>query len=137
VSAEDQPTIAPLAGCDEPLCAEALAGVAAFNAGEYFEQHEHFELAWMAESRPIREMYQGILQVGVAFYQIERGNWRGAVKMFRRGLPRLRMLPDVCRGLQIAKLRTVAEAIHTEISELGPERLAEFDPRKFPKIEYS
>jgi predicted metal-dependent hydrolase len=124
-----------LAGCDEPLSNEALAGLVAFNAGEYFEQHEHFEQVWMAEPRPIRMMYQGILQIGLAFYQIRRGNWRGTVKMFRRGLPRLRILPDICRGVRIAKLRTAAEAIHAEIVELGPDRLAEFDQSKFPKIE--
>ena len=53
--------------------------------GELTEQ----ERAWMAESRPIRDLYQGVLQVGLAFLQIEQGNWAGALKMFRRGLPRL------------------------------------------------
>jgi hypothetical protein len=81
-------------------------------------------------------MYQGILQVGVAFLQIERGNWAGAIKMFRRGLPRLRDLPDVCQGVQVGKFRAEAEAIHDEISKLGPERLAEFDQAKFPQIDF-
>lgn len=121
-------------GWDEPLHPEAAVGVAEFNAGHYFEQHEHFELAWGAEQRPIRDLYQGILQVGLAFLQIEQGNWAGALKMFRRGLPRLRDLPPVCQGVDVASLRTVAEAIHREVTQLGPARLAEFDRRKFPKI---
>lgn len=123
------------AGWDAPLSTEARAGVAAFNAGDYFEQHEHFEHAWIAEPRPIRELYQGILQVGVAFYQIQQGNWAGALKMFRRGLPRLRGLPPVCQGIHLARFRAVAEAIHAEITELGPDRLAEFDQSRFPQIE--
>ena len=122
-------------GWDEPLHPEALLGVKAFNAGEYFEQHEHFELAWMAEPRPIRDFYQGILQVGVAFFQIEQDNWAGALKLFRRGLPRLRDLPPVCQGINLATLRAAAEAIHLEITSLGPKGLAQFDQRKFPKIE--
>jgi predicted metal-dependent hydrolase/CheY-like chemotaxis protein len=129
------PPISYPAGWDEPLSEEARAGVAAFNAGDYFEQHEHFEHAWMAEPRPIRELYQGILQVGVAYYQIQRGNWAGALKMFRRGLPRLRGLPPVCQGIRLDRFRTVAEAIHAEVTELGPKRLAKFDQQRFPQIE--
>jgi predicted metal-dependent hydrolase/CheY-like chemotaxis protein len=121
-------------GWDEALSAEARLGVEEFNAGEFFEQHERFEEAWMAEPRPIRDLYQGILQVGVAFYQIERGNWAGALKLFRRGLPRLRDLPPVCQGIDLAALRAAAEAIHAEVSALGPERLHEFDQSRFPKI---
>ncbi len=123
-------------GWDDALSEKARIGVEEFNRGEYFEQHEHFEEAWMVEQRPIREMYQGVLQVGVAFLQIERGNWAGAIKMFRRGLPRLRTLPEVCQGIHIGNLRRYAETIHAEISALGAERLAEFEQGKFPKIEF-
>ena len=123
------------AGWDDVLSEEALAGVLAFNAGDYWDQHEHFEAAWLAEERPIREMYQGILQVGVAFLLIQRGKWAGAVKMFRRGLPRLRGLPDICQGIHIAPLRAQAEAIHREITALGRDGLNCFDQSQFPKIE--
>jgi predicted metal-dependent hydrolase len=128
------PPVVYLAGWDAPLPPKARAGVEAFNHGDYFEQHELFEEAWMAESLPIREMYQGILQVGVAFFQIEQNNWAGALKLFRRGLPRLRSLPPICQGVDIAALRDAAEAIHREVTALGPERLHEFERSKFPKI---
>jgi len=124
-------------GWDDQLSNLARTGLHEFNQGEYFEQHEHLELAWQAETRPIREMYQGILQVGVAFLQIERGNWIGAIKMFRRALPRLRTLPPICQGVNIAALRSAAEAIHAEVTALGPERLAEFDQSRFPQIEFA
>lgn len=123
-------------GWDDPLSDLARTGLVEFNRGEYFEQHEHLELAWQAEKRPIREMYQGILQVGVAFLQIERGNWIGAIKMFRRGLPRLRTLPPICQGINMAAFCRAAEAIHAEVTALGPARLAEFDQSRFPKIEF-
>jgi CheY-like chemotaxis protein len=122
-------------GWDQPLPPEALAAVEEFNAGHYFEQHEHFETAWRGEPRPIRDLYQGVLQVGLAFLQIEQKNWAGALKMFRRGLPRLRDLPPVCQGINVAALRSAAEVIHRRITELGPERLTEFDQGSFPKIE--
>lgn len=130
------PPVAYPEGWDDRLSDLARAGLVEFNQGEYFEQHEHLELAWQAEKRPIREMYQGILQVGVAFLQIERGNWIGAIKMFRRGLPRLRTLPPICQGINMAAFRSAAEAIHAEVSALGPARLADFDQSRFPKIEF-
>ncbi len=129
------PTIFP-AGWDEPMSAQARLGLEEFNRGDYFEQHEYLEVAWVAEARPIRDLYQGILQVGLAFLQIERDNWRGALKMFRRGLPKLRTLPPVCRGIELAAFRNAAEQIHTEISALGPARLHDFDRRRFPRISY-
>jgi CheY-like chemotaxis protein len=121
-----QPPVHFPAGWDDALPAAAAAGVAAFNRGEFFAQHEHFEHAWLAEPRPIRAMYQGILQVGVAFLQMERGNWKGAVKLFRRGLPRLRSLPPLCQGLRIDEFRSAAETIHVEITALGAQRLGEW-----------
>lgn len=131
------PPIQYLEGWDAPLSASARAGVEAFNRGEYFEQHELFETAWLEEPRPIRVLYQGILQIGVAFLHIQQDNWAGAIKLFRRGLPRLRPLPPICQGIDLAALRSAAEAIHQEVTDLGPARLHEFDQRKFPKIKLS
>ena len=129
-----QPPVRYPDGWDEALPAEAVRGVAEFNAGHYHEQHEHFEAAWIAEPRPIRDLYQGVLQVGLAFLQIELGNWAGTLKMFRRGLPRLRDLPPVCQGIDLASLRAAAEEIHRDVTDLGPTRLAEFDQTRFPKV---
>lgn len=130
------PPVRQLAGCDEPLSRAAVAGLLEFNRREYFEQHEYLELAWMQESRPIRDLYQGILQVGVAFLQIERGNWAGALKMFRRGLPRLRDLPAICQGVDVGTFRAIAETIHAQVSLAGPEKVDAFDTDRFPTIAF-
>jgi predicted metal-dependent hydrolase len=134
VSRHVDPPQRAIDGCADVPNEAALLGIEAFNRGEYFDQHEYFEEAWLAEERPVREMYQGILQVGVAYLQIERDNWAGALKTFRRGLPRLRTLPPTCQGIDIDSFRRVAEAIHLEITQLGPDRLDEFDRGRFPKI---
>jgi CheY-like chemotaxis protein len=132
-----QPPVIYPDGWNDPLSDLARAGIVEFNRGDYFEQHELLEAAWLAESRPIREMYQGILQIGVAFLQLQRANWSGAIKMLRRGLPRLRTLPDVCQGVDIAAFRSAAETIHAELVYLGPERLKDFDLASLPAIEIS
>jgi predicted metal-dependent hydrolase len=130
------PAAADPTGWDEPLSAAAYQGLLAFNQGHYFEQHEYLETAWRAETRPIRAFYQGILQVGLAFLQIQQNNWNGAIKMFHRGLPRLYSFPAVCQGVRLDRLRATATAIQQEIAELGPKRLVEFDQRRFPQIEF-
>ncbi len=73
-----------------------VKGIHEFNAGAFFEQHESLETAWRNEPGPIRHLYQGILQIGVAYYQIQRRNYIGAHKMFERAWQYLDALPDVC-----------------------------------------
>lgn len=99
-------------GWDEPPPPELCRGIAQFNAAEYWACHETLEGLWRAETRPIRDLYQGILQVGIAYHHLRGGNVGGALKMFRRGLPRLRGLPAVCQGVPVAELIATARQIH-------------------------
>jgi len=121
-------------GWDEALSDAARQGVDEFNRGDYFEQHEFLEAAWIAETRPIRALYQGILQIGLAFLQIERSNWQGARKMFRRGLPKIWSLPPQCQGIELATFREHAAARYDELLTVGPEGLHEITQR-FPQIQ--
>jgi len=123
--------------CQEPLPEEVRRGLEQFNAGEYFEQHETLEHAWRAERRPVREIYQGILQIGVACHQIQRGNYAGAVKMLRRGLAHLAHAPDRCQGIDIARLREDARRLLQQLEALGPEGLSQLDPRAFPRLVFT
>ncbi|WP_352429170.1 DUF429 domain-containing protein [Thermoflexus sp.] len=122
--------------CEEPLPEEVRRGLEQFNAGEYFEQHETLERAWRAEARPVRRIYQGILQIGVACYQIQRGNHAGAVKMLRRGLAHLEGAPDRCQGIDVARLRADARQWLRRLEEAGPEGLAGLDPWAFPRVHF-
>jgi hypothetical protein len=127
VAAAIDPPVAYPEGWDDQPSAAFLQGVALFNAGEFYKQHDVFEKHWMEDGRPIRDLYQGVLQIGVALHHVETGNYRGAVKMLRRGLPRLRTLPPVCQTLDVAALRRQARAIHDELIMLGPDHLDQFD----------
>ena len=81
----------------------------------------------MDDSGPGRDLYRGILQVGIAYYQIEQGNYRGAVKMLLRVRQWLDPLPAVCRGVDVAGLRADVERVYQALTALGPERIASFD----------
>ncbi len=130
------PPVRELEGCDDSPSRAAVAGLLAFNQGRYFDQHEYLELAWNEETRQVRDLYQGILQVGVAFLQLERGNRRGALKLFRRGLPKLRGLAEVCQGINVGAFRTKAEQIHRELSTMDPEQPVETADISFPEVNF-
>lgn len=105
--------------CDEPLCDEALKGIALFNSGEYYAQHDIFEALWANTDAPVRMLYKAILQVGVGYYQIQQGNLRGAIKMLRRADKWLAQLPDVCRGVDVRQLRQDAKQVHDRLIQAG------------------
>ncbi|MEO7706683.1 MAG: DUF309 domain-containing protein [Thermoflexales bacterium] len=112
----------------------ARLAVSQFNAGAYFEQHETFEGVWRAEPGPVRQLYQGLLLVGVAFLQIQRRNEAGARKTFQRARQYLVGLPDICQSVDVARFRADAEAARRELERLGPERIEQFDPAFFCQI---
>ncbi len=113
--------------CAEPLPAEGRRAIEKFNASEFFEQHELFEAMWRAEPGPVRSLYQGVLQVGVAYYQIVRGNPSGALKMLLRSLQWLAPLPDVCQGVDVAALKADSARVRAELERVGADGLDQFD----------
>ena len=134
VQAAVQPPVRPVAGCDEPPPPLLVQGVAQFNAGAYWECHETLETLWRQEARPVRDLYQGILQIGVGFHHARQGNQPGAVKVLRRGLMRLRELPEVCQGIHVAELGRAARAVHDRIAAAGPDGLAGLDLDALPRV---
>lgn len=129
-------TDALLETCLEDLPHLARRGLEEFNRGEYFKAHDSLELAWMEEQTAGRDLYRSILQIAVAYYQIERGNYNGAAKMFLRMRKWLSPLPDTCRGINIKQLRLDVEAVHTELISLGPEGIEEFNLSLLKPVEY-
>ena len=105
--------------CAGDLPPLAREGVRLFNAGEYYAQHDAFEALWVQTDGPVRELYRAVLQVGVALYQAQRGNRRGALKMLLRSAQWLRDLPDVCQGLDVAQLRADVRRLRAELSVDG------------------
>src|SRR5258706_3339282 len=120
--------------CDEPPPPELLEGIEQFNRGEYFEQHETLELLWRDETRPVRRLYQGILQIGVAFYHLRRRNYHGVVYMLTRGQMYLGPFAPCCQGVDVQALRHAAAAALKSVEALGRDRLEEFDWRLAPTV---
>ncbi len=120
--------------CAGPPPDGLLAGIELFNSGEYFECHEVLEEIWRAEPDPVRALYQGILQIGVAFHHLRRRNWRGAVKLLTGGTDKVgRFLPS-CMGINTLALNEQARFCLVVLREIGPDRADQFDWTLIPTI---
>jgi hypothetical protein len=75
------------------------------------------------------------LQIAIAYYQIERGNYRGATKMLLRVRQWLDPLPAVCRGVNVARLREDVERVYAALMESGPDGIANLDRTLFRPVE--
>ncbi len=113
--------------CQEALPDLAQEGIKQFNAGEYYRQHDLFEELWMQTDGPVRNLYRAILQIGVAYYQIERSNHRGAHKMLMRSVQWLAMMPDECQGVNVNALRADSYRVRTTLEQLAEDQIDQFD----------
>jgi uncharacterized protein len=122
--------------CLEPLAPLALSGIEKFNNGQYYACHDDLEEAWRQDDSPGRDLYQGILQVAIAYYQIQGNNFHGAMKMLLRLRQRLKPLPPVCRGVNLEQLRQNVDAVQSALVALGENGIGNFDQSLFQPIEY-
>ena len=113
--------------CNGKLHPKAEEGIRLFDAKEYWHAHEALEMAWMEEKGPARQLYKGILQAGVAYLHIQRGNFVGAMKMHKRSQVWLSPWPDVCRTIDVRQLKADLEMVIMEARRLGVEDIAKFD----------
>ena len=124
------------AACSEKPSPLALKGYEEFDRGEYFEAHETLEDAWNEDESAAKEVYRAILQVGVCYMQIQRGNYRGAKKMILRVRQWLGQLPDQCRGVDIAALKDDIRVVSNSLDKLDPEQIDQFDGSLFRPLKY-
>ena len=114
-------------------------GVGEFNSGLYYDCHETLERCWQeqgllasAMTDPHREFVQGLIQVSVGYHHLERSNVKGALKLLRRGLGRLKNFPLVSYPLDMLEFEAIVQStIATLESAEGPEALATV---RFPKV---
>jgi predicted metal-dependent hydrolase len=132
------PDMASIASaCKESLSPLAIQGLEEFNRGEYFQAHESLEEAWNQAESPGRELYRAILQVAVAYLQIERRNYRGAMKMLLRVRQWINPLPDSCRGVDVAALRSDVRRVHDELLRTGMQGIETFDRSLMKPVIYN
>jgi hypothetical protein len=81
-------------------------GVAHFNSREFWEAHESWEELWLAAETDLEQFLQGLIQLAAAYHHVQRGTFRGAVRLFEAALRRLSAFPLRFCGID----RTAAES---------------------------
>lgn len=106
--------------CDRAPTPEMLRAFEQFNRGEYWEQHETLETLWRAETdTTIRNFYKGILQVGVGFHHLRKGNYNGVLKVLGRGINYLKPYAPSCYGVDVQRLVDEASVVYWRVREHG------------------
>lgn len=116
IIAKDPPERSSRCGGRPP--AELLAGIAQFNAGDYWRCHETLETLWRNEPDPIRSLYQGILLVGVGCHHLQRGNTKGALTKLRDGVFRLHPFRPQCIQVDVEDLVSATAMIISRLESL-------------------
>ena len=110
---------------DNTVCAEYKRGLALARAGEWFEAHEAFELAWRAAPADQRDFYQGLVHAVVFAYQTGRGRTIGATRQPAKAIRRLSPYAPAHRGLDVERLLAALVRAEPDLREHLVERDAE------------
>jgi hypothetical protein len=109
-----------------------LAAVRQFNAGDYFVCHETLEALWLDEPLPFRDLYKGILQIGVGLLHLQRGNEKGARLLLGRGRELIAPFLPACLGLDLTALSAETAQVLVLLDDSDqprPLQLGEAQPR--------
>lgn len=110
-----------------------LKGVDEFNRGLFYQCHETLEEIWLEDRGPEREFYQGLIQVAAGYFKWEQEVPRGAVKLLRAGIERLRPYRPVCRGVCVAEFLAAVEA-DLAVVEAARDRGGEVPELRAPRL---
>lgn len=107
-----------------------LAGVAHFNAHEFWDAHESWETIWLVAESDVEQFLQGLIQVAAAYHHVKRGTFRGAVRLFDAGLRRLSAFPLDWSGIDRRAVEETARR-HRERIAVSSEKVPE---NEFPEL---
>ncbi len=108
--------------CTEEPPIELLVGIEQFNRGKYYECHETLEDIWREEQGSIRNLYKGILQIGVAIFHAKRSNLNGAMRLVSSGMDLLKPFAPACMGVDVADLMQSAGRLREELNQLASDQ---------------
>jgi uncharacterized protein len=125
---------------DKPdFVAHLVAGVRFFNSRRFWDAHEAWEEIWLHAESDADQFLQGLIQIAAAYHHLQRGTFRGGVRLFDAGLARLEAFPrDFCGVLrdaveEAARTHRQWAAAHVAADDYTA-RLAESD---YPKLDLS
>lgn len=100
-----------------------VEGIEKFNRREFWDAHEAWETIWLAAESEAKEFLQGLIQIAAAYHHVQRGTYRGGVRLFDSGLRRLRPFPNGYCGVDRRGVVAAAEGHRARFAESDPHRL--------------
>jgi predicted metal-dependent hydrolase len=117
---------------DDGLRSALLAGIEQFNAHRFWEAHEAWEQYWLTAGGDVKLFLQGLIQLAAAYHHVQRGTFRGGIRLFDAALLKLQGFPAQYAGVDRTGAVTAAEIHRREIASGRA-----IDPGDFPKLRYN
>lgn len=70
-----------------------VEGFEHFNARRFWEAHESWEAIWLEADADVEQFLQGLIQLTAAYHHLQRGTFRGGVRLIDAALRRLSGYP--------------------------------------------
>ena len=112
-----------------------LEGIRWFNNRNFFQAHETWEEIWMDRQDESKRFYQGLIQAAVCLHHFERGNIRGARKLYHSSRRYLKAYCPSYQGLDLDRLLDDMTVCCQEIIDQADQfPKGKLDPQQVPKI---
>lgn len=119
----------------DPLRKAMAEAALCFNAGLFFETHEHLEHHWATQPRgPTKRFLQGIIQISVGFHHAHAGNYEGAVNQLAKGLEKTAGVTGEILGLDCDDFLPKVAAAREAIVKRGRARMRPMPLAEIPRV---
>ena len=108
------------------------SGVELFNEHKFWHAHEAWERVWLQSEGDLRRFLQGLIQLAAAYHHVQRGTFRGGVRLFDAALSKLATFPVHFLELDRDEVVAIAKNHRDRIA-----RGEHIDEKDFPKFRYN
>jgi predicted metal-dependent hydrolase len=109
-----------------------IRGITLFNDQEFWHAHEAWEELWLPARGEQKTFLQGLIQLAAAYHHVQRGTFRGGVRLFDAALAKLAPFPAGYGGVDRAEVVDAAAGHRLRIAR--GEKIAR---EEIPKLRYN
>ena len=107
-------------------------GITLFNTHRFWHAHEAWERDWLVAEGDEKLFLQGLIQLAAAYHHVQRGTFRGGIRLFDAALAKLEPFPTDYAGVDRADAVELARRHRTRIA--AGEHV---DASEYPKLRVS
>ncbi|MFP5246437.1 MAG: DUF309 domain-containing protein [Thermoanaerobaculia bacterium] len=103
-----------------------------FNDQRFWHAHEAWERIWLTAEGETKRFLQGLIQLAAAYHHVQRGTYRGGVRLFDAAFSKLAAIPEAFAQVDCTEAVAVAREHRERIAKgerIGADEL--------PKLRYN